>query len=413
MTWLRIPVLTVGTALSQIWTNKIRSMLTTLGIIIAVASVIIVSSVAVGLKQFMLDQFASFGANKVWIFPDWPDDQPERYTWRQVRITPDQARGLIDNCPSLKRISPIMSMQARVQVGDQLRDFVKVEGISPDWHEIEQRFVTVGRPFKSIDEEEKAQVCLINDKGVQELGLPADPTGTIILLDGRRFTIIGVVETRAPSPMFGRRNETQLELLIPFSTGELMRPEPGMYIIGQTRGAEYVEDVKAEVRFYMRRVRGLGPGEPNTFGVEAIDQVIGEFNKIAAVFSAGLAGLVGISLVVGGIGIMNIMLVSVSERTHEIGLRKAVGAQPAVIMLQFLVEAVVLCLVGCAIGIVAGAGVIMLLKLAPDSPVSKSEIPAWSIVLSVAFSAFTGIVFGMGPAIKAASLDPIEALRHE
>jgi putative ABC transport system permease protein len=110
---------------------------------------------------------------------------------------------------------------------------------------------------------------------------------------------------------------------------------------------------------------------------------------------------------------MNIMLVSVSERTHEIGLRKAVGAQPAVIMLQFLVEAVVLCLVGCAIGIVLGAGVIMLLKLAPDSPVGKSEIPVWSLILSVGFSAFTGVVFGMGPAIKAASLDPIEALRHE
>jgi putative ABC transport system permease protein len=182
-----------------------------------------------------------------------------------------------------------------------------------------------------------------------------------------------------------------------------------MYVVGQTRGPNLFEDVKAEVRAYLRRVRGLGPDEPNTFGVEAIDQVISQFNRISTVISLFLGGVVGISLLVGGIGIMNIMLVSVSERTHEIGLRKAVGARPGVILTQFLVEAVVLCMVGCGVGLVIGLAVVLAFR----NVVEQLSVPAWAPILAVSFSAATGIIFGMFPAIKAARLDPIAALRHE
>ncbi len=412
MSVLRLIFQTVWLALEQIWANKVRAMLTTLGIIVAVSAIAAVSAVGQGFKAFVLDQFATFGANKVWIFPDMPDSQPGRYTWRQVRIKTWELEGLKESAPSLLRYSPIMEYTQRVEHGERVKEFVKVTGISPDWHEIEQRFVTVGRPFSSQDSDERKNVVLVNDKGVEELGLPKDPTGQVLIVGGRRFVIVGVVETRSVVPMFGG-NEAQTELFIPFATGELMRPNPRMYVVAQSIGPDFAEDVKAEVRSHFRRVRQLGPDEPNTFGVETIDSVIEQFNKLATGITVFLAGVVGISLLVGGIGIMNIMLVSVSERTHEIGLRKAVGARPAVILLQFLVEAVTLCLVGCVVGLAVGGALVLAFQSVPDTPVSKASVPGWAVILSVTFSAGTGLIFGMFPAMKAARLDPIEALRHE
>lgn len=409
---VRVASQTVLLALGQIWANKVRSLLTTLGIIIAVAAVLLVIASLTGLKQYVLDQFATVGANKVWIFPNRPQNQRERYTFRQIRITREQADRLLANCPSLARACPIMELNATVQHGERVRQFVNIQGIRPEWHEIEQRFVTVGRTFQPSDERERLQVCLINDKGVDELSLPRDPTGRTILVGGRRFVIVGVVETRQVSPMFGG-DESRTEIFIPFATGEMIRPEPRMYVVAQSRSPDLYDDVKAEVTFYMRRARGLKPDEPNTFGVEAIDQFIAQFKNVALVITLVAGVLVGISLLVGGVGIMNIMLVSVSERTREIGLRKAVGAQPAVILLQFLVEAVTLCLVGCAIGLLVGNTFMLLLKLVPKDMFKSATIPGWAVALSVVFSAGTGIIFGMFPAIKAARLDPIEALRHE
>jgi len=365
-----------------------------------------------GLKQYVLDQFATLGANKVWIFPKRPDDQRERFSFRQIRITKRQVDGLMANCPSLARISPIMQINATVQYGERSKDFVSIQGIWPEWHDIEQRFVTAGRTFSWIDEQERRQVCLINDKGLAELNMPGDPTGQYVLIGGRRFMVVGVVETRAPSPMFGG-NEAQTEVFIPFATGVMIRPEPMMYVVGQSKGPELFEDVKAEVKLYMRRVRELGPADPDTFGVEAIDQIIQQFNKVARVITMAAGGIVGISLLVGGIGIMNIMLVSVSERTREIGLRKAVGAKPSVILLQFLVEAIVLCLMGGLIGLAIGYGTVYGLRMIPDSPLKAANVPVWAVAVAVGFSGATGVIFGMFPAIKAARLDPIEALRHE
>ncbi|HEX2836730.1 MAG TPA: ABC transporter permease [Phycisphaerales bacterium] len=412
MTLVRLLTQTVVLALTQIWVNKVRAMLTTLGIIIAVFAIVALTAAGEGFKVYMVDQFASFGANKVWIFPDRPDDQPGRYTWRQIRLKTWEVEGLLEAAPSLNKLTPIMEYTARVEAGERVKDFVKVTAFKPDWHDIEQRYVTVGRTFQSVDDEQRRHVMLINDKGVQELNLPADPTGMAILVGDRRFTIIGVVETRSVSPMFGG-GEAQTELFIPFNTGLLIDPEPRLYCVATTKKADMFEDAREEVTFYMRRVRNLGPGDPNTFGVQAIEQVIEQVKKVLNAITMFLGGVVTIALLVGGIGIMNIMLVSVSERTREIGLRKAVGAKPSVILLQFLVEAVTLCLVGCGVGLAMGFVLILALRANPDSPVAKAAVPTWAVLLAVIFSAGTGIIFGMFPAIKAARLDPIEALRHE
>ncbi len=271
MTLLRLSLQTVVLALTQIWANKIRALLTTLGIIIAVIAVVVTVAVMIGLKQFVLDQFESMGANKVWVFPNWPRNARERFSYRQIRITQQQADGMLAAVPSLQRLTPIMNMNPTVQYGDIVRRGVSISGVRPEWHEIEQRFVTQGRTFSRIDEEERRQVCLINDKGVEELGLEADPTGKVLLVDGRRFLIVGVVETKEPNPMMGDQDGQQTEIIIPFATGVMMRPEPRLYIIAQTWTPEQFDDAKAEVGGYMRRVRHLQPDDPNTFGVEAIE----------------------------------------------------------------------------------------------------------------------------------------------
>lgn len=409
---IRVLFQTVLIALSQLWANGLRALLTTLGIVIGVAATVATIAATQGLRTYVLDQFASFGANKVWIFPHFPDGQRDRYSWRQIRVTPAQINGVLSNCPSLARITPIMELNLTVSNGEKSKGGVKVTGIRPEWHEIESRSVTVGRPFMESDEKEHLNVCLINDKGVEEMGLKSDPTGTTILVGDRRFTIVGVVETRAVSPMFGG-DEAKTEIYIPFGTGLIMRPEPGMYAIAQTRAPELYEDAKAEVTMYMRRVRHLGPDEANTFGVEALNQIIDQFKSISTSIQIGMGFIVAISLFVGGVGIMNIMFVSVSERTREIGLRKALGARPDVVLLQFLVEAVVLCGLGGLIGMGIGQAIVWGARAAIPKVMAGAIIPLWAVVIAVGVSVVVGLISGLFPAIKAARLDPITALRHE
>ncbi|MFN9993960.1 MAG: ABC transporter permease [Phycisphaerales bacterium] len=408
--WL---IQTVFLALKQIWANKFLAMLTTLGIIIGVAAVIVLAAAGNGFKAYVLDQFSTFGTNKVWIFPRMPPEKRDAFSFRQIRLTKEQIDSLLPLSPSLEAITPVMQLNPTIQAGDRTVPAAVVQGVRPSWHQIEEREVIQGRALNSIDEEEARQVCLVNDKAIQELALPAEPSGTTILVDGRRFMIIGVVETKSVAPMFGG-DEGQTEIFIPFRTGESMRPEPRLYAIAKTKAPELFEDAQAEIRSQLRRVRGLKPEDPDTFGVQAIEQAIEQFKKVANGMTFFIAGVVSISLLVGGIGIMIIMLMSVTERTREIGLRKAVGAKPVVILMQFLVEAVTLCMIGCVIGLAIGMlGVLVMQRMGEDSPVSKAAAPMWSIILSVSFSAGTGVIFGMFPAIKASRLDPIVALRHE
>ena len=173
------------------------------------------------------------------------------------------------------------------------------------------------------------------------------------------------------------------------------------------------KEAEAEIRIYLRGTSKMKPGVPDTFSVVSLEREIKKFNKIAFIITAVASSVVGISLLVGGIGIMNIMLVSVSERTREIGLRKAVGARPLAIMLQFLVEAIMLCLFGGLLGVGFGQLLTGLLAKIPNAHLDKAYIPVWAIVVSFGFSELVGVFFGMFPAIKAARLDPIEALRHE
>ena len=409
---VRLLAQTVLLALGQMWANKARAILAMLMIVIGVGALILITGGSEGFKSNILKEFSSVGANKVWVFPRSPREARSRYSWRKIRMVAKEADGMLANCPSLDRLAPVMEFTTDAQFGDQRKPFVRVQGIRPIWHDIEQRFVTAGRPFSNIDLEAVRNVCMVNDKAIEELNLPSGGPGNYILVGGRRFLIVGVVETKTVSPMFGA-NDAQSEVYIPFNTASVMRPEQGVYIIAQTKRPELFEDAKAEITFYMRKQRGLKADDPNTFGVEAIEQYIAQIRRIGTMMTVFLSGLVMVALLVGGVGIMVIQLVSVTERTREIGLRKAVGAKPGVILLQFLVEAVVLCMVGAAIGLGIGYAMVYGIRVMPHSPLEQADVPTWATIVAVVFCAGVGVIFGMFPAIKAARLDPIEALRHE
>ncbi len=409
----RLIAQTVFLALGQIWANKIRSLLTTLGIIIGVSSIIAVVAAMKGLENSILNEFETFGARKVYISGDRPRELRNKINWRDVQLTFDEIDAIEEHCPSITKVTPLIMGGYPAQFADTKLDGVRVTGIHGEWHEIEGRSVLLGRPFNDIDERERRDVCLVNDKAIDELGLDRDPTGQTVLINQNRFTIVGLVETVELSEMFGG-GETNAEVFIPISTAMRLNPNAWVsYAMGQLAHPDLSEDAIAEITAVLRKVRGLEGDYPNTFEVGVVQQFIDGFKRVAGAITAGAGGIVGISLLVGGVGIMNIMLVSVSERTREIGLRKSVGARPSVILTQFLVEAVTLCLVGGAVGLVVGEGLVLLMKAVPDSPLEDASTPLWVVVLSVGFSGATGVIFGMFPAIKAARLDPIEALRHE
>jgi putative ABC transport system permease protein len=403
----------ISLAFSQIWANKSRAFLTALGIIVGVASTTAVIAALTGLKAKVLAEFESVGASKFFVFPDRPDNAPRNmYPWEKILLKPAEARAIRDECTLVKAITPITEVGLDVEWGDKRIEGITISGIWPDWHVVQNRFVQEGRPFTSIDVESERQVCLINQDAILELNLPANPVGESILIGGRRFLIVGIVET-TQARFFGM-NTSSAEIFIPFSVAEKMQDRNFfMRIEGLFANPETALEGEDEVRFVLRRMRGLAPGDPQTFQVAAIDKFIEQFKTLATGITAIAGGIVGISLLVGGIGIMNIMLVSVSERTREIGLRKAVGATPMAILLQFLLEAVTLCLVGGFLGIAIGRLAAFGLTRIPGAQLEQADIPLWAVLLSFAFSAATGVIFGMFPAIKAARLDPIEALRHE
>lgn len=398
-------------ALGQVWANKVRSILTTVGIIIGVASVTAVIAALTGMKQSVLSEFETFGTNKVFVLP-YPPDTGKRVVWRwaDLRFHQHDFDEMLEHCPSVATFSRNCDYTQSISYGTHTEENVDIVGIDPQWHQVENRSVVLGRPFSLIDNEHARAVCLINKIAQDRLGLDSDPTGEAIMIADRRFIVVGVVESRAESSMFGN-GRSDAEVFIPFNTA--YTPDNGFVVVAASKSPEVSDEAQAEITFYMRHKRHLRVDQPDNFRIEVVQKFVDQFKSVASAITLVAGGIVGISLLVGGVGIMNIMLVSVSERTREIGLRKAVGARPSAILLQFLIEAMVLCLLGGLAGLLGGEGITAILKSIPQAKLDQASIPGWAIALSFGFAAAVGLLFGMFPAIKAARLDPIEALRHE
>jgi len=412
--FVRLCYQSVYLALGQIWTNKTRSILTTIGIVIGVASVTAVIAALTGLKAKVLTQVETLGTNTIFIQARRPDRGPLQHaSWWTIRFQPEHFDGLLEHCPSVSQFGR-QTWVGRYTVSHREKsvDGVTVIGVEPPCHKIDKRPVTIGRPLSVIDEMQVRQVCLIDPKLRNDLRLDRDCIGQSILISHNTFYIIGVLEPR-PKNIFGGGDQESSEIFIPFKTSLKMQRYPYIWVLAESKSAEVSDDALAEISFFLRRTRNIKPGEPDTFEVMSLQNALETFNKIALMVTLVAGGIVGISLLVGGVGIMNIMLVSVSERTREIGLRKAVGAKKSAILTQFLIEAIVLCFFGGLVGVGFGHLLTKAIANIPKVELDMAYIPLWAIGLSFAFAGTVGIFFGMFPAIKAARLDPIEALRHE
>jgi len=413
LVFFRLFYQSVYLALTQIWANKTRSVLTTLGIVIGVASVTAVIAALTGLKAKILTQVETFGTNEIFMGPHVPERGPMSHAnWWQLRFRPEQFDNVLQHCPSVAVLSRIGGVGRRtVRSGEQSVDNVEIQGIEPAYHQIEHRPVVLGRIFSPIDDDQVRQVCLIEPKLRDKLRMDQDCIGETLRIGSTAFVVVGVIEPR-PQMNFGDSGRERYEVFIPFRTLKKFG-EPYTWAVASGKSAETLEDAQAELKFFLRRTRNIRPGQLDTFQVQSLQNALNAFNKIAVIVTMVAGGIVGISLLVGGVGIMNIMLVSVSERTREIGLRKAVGARRSAILTQFLIESITLCFFGGLVGVGFGQLLTMAIANIPQAKLDLAHIPLWAIGISFGFAGIVGICFGMVPAIKAARLDPIEALRHE
>ncbi|MCH8250827.1 MAG: ABC transporter permease [Planctomycetes bacterium] len=400
----------VVTALVQIWTNKIRAFLTVLGIIIAVTSIITVVSFVQGFGDYFTNFLRGLGTNLMVVYPEAVRG-PRGEFLRPAEMTVDDIFAVDAKSDAIRRTSPVIFARCTVEYGRQQITGLNMRCASELFQPIRNFYVEEGqgRFFGAIDVENAAQVCVLGRDVLRQLECDESIVGDYIMVDSQRFKVLGLLETQGS--FMGDNNDAII--VIPWTTGLKMYPNNRNYMAfySEAMSEEQVDEAEAQIARTLRRRHGIRPGERNDFGVFKQDQILQQFNQVKMIATSVLGGIVGISLLVGGIGIMNVMLVSVTERTREIGLRKSVGARRRDILLQFLTEAVVLSTVGGLIGIGLGYAICGVASLHPK--MVEVNVPIWSVALALGFSAGTGIFFGIVPAFKAAILHPIDALRHE
>lgn len=394
--------------------NKVRSALTMLGIVIGVAAVIATVAVGTGATQRVQQQIASIGSNIIIVIPGSLTSSGLRMgTGAAVTLTETDARELRAQCPSIAVVAPVVRGGAQM-VYENANWASITMGVTPAFLTIRDLTVANGAPFSNHDVEVASKVVILGQTVVDNLFGDLDPIGKTIRIKKVPFTVVGVLARKGQSPMGQDQDDI---VLIPVSTAK--RKVLGIKsanadavdsIMLQATGDDRIQAAQDEAQSLLRQRHHLQPGQDDDFSIRNMQEIFAAQEASSRVMSLMLAAVASVSLIVGGIGIMNIMLVSVRERTREIGLRQAVGAKTRDILTQFLVEAATLSLAGGIVGIALGVGASYLIsKLASWSTV----IGPGAVLLAVFFSALVGITFGYYPARKAAYLDPIEALRYE
>ena len=398
-------------ALQSLWANKLRSVLTLLGVVIGVASVIMVVTLTNGAKQFVTSKLNRYGASVITIskMPQTFITVEEFLDFQKRRdITMDDFRAIVSGCNSCVTVGARRDKLGKVVYGRNSTTDTDIRGWTWTMPGLSNLDLEYGRAFTELEDGHSTHVAMVGADIVNNMLGPGDPLGKEIRVDGTPYTIIGVGESQGK--MLGMSMDNWVAVpLNAFQQSYGPHASIDIYV-DAGGGGELIEVVSDELRTIMRARRHLAPGAADTFSIDTSATFQNMLGKILNNFGAVVAAVAGISLVVGGIVIMNIMLVSVTERTAEIGLRKAVGANRHDIMVQFLVESATVSVVGGLFGIVVGISVAKAITMLIAFP---SAVKIWSILVGLVVAATVGIFFGVYPAHKAAQLDPIAALRAE
>ncbi len=396
---------TLAGAVGELRSNPFRSVLTTLGIVIAVTAVISVVSILEGMNRKITGQIAGLGSDAMWVSPK---DLPGEEGQARSELTYEDAEEIRRACSAISMVAPVLSNRSDLVAGDR-HTGSQVLGTTTEYAAIRDWAVDAGRFFNAIEEQHRKNVCVLGRDTAKKLGGEEALLGQDVKIDNSLFRVVGLLE-RKGSVLGQSQDET---VLIPFGTAYKIYGEfaaKRITVNARVIKSEMTEEATEQVKSVLRRRHNIGREDLEDFQVQTQKQILDVFKQTSKVTTLVLVGIVGISLLVGGIGIMNIMLVSVTERTREIGVLKALGAKPKDILTQFLIEAILLSMFGGILGIMAGfvvgIGVSRYMEL-------EATVPTWAIGLSVAFSACVGVFFGMYPAVKAARLNPIDALRWE
>ena len=395
-------IMSLKMALRSIGSNKLRAVLTMLGIIIGVMALVVLVSLVNGATSSVTDSMASLGSNYV-----------QAYVWGYGNkvLTMDDLNEWVESEPTIESVAPDASGGAVAKYGSKSQQ-MNIRGTTPSYYEINGLQLAAGRFLKNSDLINSSRVCILGPSALDALVGYTDCVGEEISLDGLRYTIVGVLG-KSDSLMYSGYGENTI--YIPFTA--LIRQFPDMsgsidnFYATAPEGTPMKEAENA-VRTYLTDRVGKDDWGNDNFYVYSMDVLEGSMDRMTSIFSMLLGGIASISLIVGGIGIMNIMLVTVTERTREIGIRKAVGATRGTILRQFLLEAVVLCMMGCAIGIFLSW---FILRLASEVVAEMSmtfTLSANVVLISVVFCFAIGIIFGLYPANKAAKMQPIDALHY-
>ncbi len=397
-------------ALDSIWANKLRSLLTLLGNIVAVSSIITVVALLTGVNEAVTDAIVSdlgadsFTVTRMGITQN--EDEFERMRNNPL-VTLKDATAIKRFGQSVQSVMAQAQTSTPVAYGDEEIAPVQVQGVSEEYLDFTTFDAERGRMITPMEVSRKRSVTLIGWQIADRLFGAADPLDKRIRIAGVPFTVVGVSKKKGAA--FGQ----SLDEFVVIPLGSFQRlfgARPSLSVMVKPRDATLAAMAKDEARVALRMERGLKPAEPDNFGIVASDSILDIFQQATAGIAVLLVGIVGLSLLVGGIVIMNIMLMVVSERTREIGLRKALGAKRRDIMSQVLTESITLSIVGGIAGIALGALFSTIISSLTPVP---SSVEAWSVVLGVTITALVGLVFGYYPARRAAALDPIEALRRE